>query len=762
MLNSISFKARIFLGFVLVISLMISIVAVGLFNFAKTQQDVAKVDDTFLPNALLAERMATYTVQVQKFFTQASISQDPESIQDAKRAAEDFKLGINHLRQSLEEENTAALTPLNTPITTLNNALSPAAKLKELTALETGFDWYYNEGQRMTTVYATEGIEAGNLAMKDFNKLAKNLRSQLNRIKNQAVNDAKNNAHAINEATQKATRIMLAVSSTGIILGLGIAVYLTRYLAITLGTDPRVATAIAMKIADGNLTQDILVNKKDTSSMLYSIEHMQQQLRVRVTEQRIAFEENTRLKMALDSISVNVMVADVERNIIYMNPAVLNMLQLAEADIRLAIAHFDSTKLLGTNIDQFHKNPDYQKELLAQLCGTHISEIHISGRTFRLVSNAIIYDQGQKLGTVVEWLDRTAEVIVEQDVTHAVNAAVLGDFSQQIAEQGKQGFSLLLTQSINKLLATNATSLADLARVLDALSTGDLTQSISQDYAGTYGQLKDSANATVINLRNLIGEIKESTDNINTAAQEIAAGNNDLSHRTEQQAASLEQTAASMEQLTSTVQNNTANAKQANRLAVDASDIASKGVAVVGHVVRTMDEINGSSRRISDIISVIDDIAFQTNILALNAAVEAARAGDQGRGFAVVAVEVRNLAQRAATAAGEIKKLIGDSVEKVEDGSKLVAQAGQTMADIVNSIRGVTTIMSEISAASIEQTSGIEQVNQAIGQMDDVTQQNAALVEQAAASAEALKKQAQNMAVTVNGFKIGDQPDSRT
>ena len=761
MLNSISFKARIFLGFLLIISTMISIVAVGLINFSKTQQDVAKVDDTFLPNALLAERMATYTVQVQQFFTQASISQDPESFQDAKRAAEDFKLGITHLRQSLEEENAAALMPINIHITTLNNALSPAAKLKELTALETGFDWYYNEGQRMTTVYAGEGVEAGNLAMKDFNKLAKNLRSQLNRIKNQAVNDAKNNAHAINEATQKATKIMLTVSLAGIILGLGIAAYLTRFLAITLGTDPRVATAIAMKIADGNLTQEILVNKKDTSSMLYSIEHMQQQLRVRVNEQRVALEENTRLKMALDNISVNVLVADVDRNIIYLNPAALNMMQVAEADIRLSIPHFDSAKLLGANIDQFHKIPDYQKEVLENLSGTHISEIYIAGRTFRLVNNAIINDQGRKLGTVVEWLDRTAEVSIEQDLTHIVNTAILGDFSQKIAEQGKQGFSLLLAQSINKLLATNATSLADLARVLDALSTGDLTQNISQDYAGTYGQLKDSANATVVNLRNLIGEIKQSTDNINTAAQEIAAGNNDLSHRTEQQAASLEQTAASMEQLTSTVQDNTANAKQANQLAVEASDIAGKGVVVVGLVVRTMDEINGSSRRISDIISVIDDIAFQTNILALNAAVEAARAGDQGRGFAVVAVEVRNLAQRAATAAGEIKKLIGDSVEKVADGSKLVVQAGQTMEDIVNSIRGVTTIMSEISAASIEQTSGIEQVNQAIAQMDDVTQQNAALVEQAAASAEAMEEQAKNMAVTVNGFKIGDQPDSK-
>jgi methyl-accepting chemotaxis protein len=432
------------------------------------------------------------------------------------------------------------------------------------------------------------------------------------------------------------------------------------------------------------------------------------------------------------------------------------MMQVAEADIKKSILHFDVNKLMGSNIDIFHKNPAHQKDLLARLNKTHKSEIHIAGRTFYLVANPIVNDQSQKIGTVVEWLDRTPEVIIEQDVTNVVNFAVSGDFNHQITEKGKQGFSLLLAQSINRLLATNATSLADLVRVLDALSTGDLTESISQDYAGTYGQLKDSANATVENLKNMLGNIKEASDSISTAAKEIAAGNNDLSHRTEEQAASLEETAASMEELTSTVQHNAANAKQANQLAVEASGIAGKGVDVVGQVVLTMDNINASSRRISDIISVIDDIAFQTNILALNAAVEAARAGDQGRGFAVVAVEVRNLAQRAAAAAGEIKGLINDSVEKVEDGTKLVAQAGKTMEEIVNSIRTVTAIISEISAASVEQTSGIEQVNQAIGQMDDVTQQNAALVEQAAATAESLEEQVQSLVITVGNFKLDD------
>jgi methyl-accepting chemotaxis protein len=338
------------------------------------------------------------------------------------------------------------------------------------------------------------------------------------------------------------------------------------------------------------------------------------------------------------------------------------------------------------------------------------------------------------------------------DIGIVMGSVAQGDISRRVKAKGRGDLGKL-KEDINCSLDALG-SLNDIALIASALSEGDLTQTISKNYPGTFGAVITGMNGTVENLRGLVGEIKDSTISINTAAKEIAAGNNDLSHRTEEQAASLEQTAASMEELTSTVQLNAKNAQQANQLAVGATDIAGKGVVVVDQVVTTMEGINESSRKIVDIISVIDGIAFQTNILALNAAVEAARAGEQGRGFAVVAGEVRNLAQRAAAAAGEIKGLIGDSVEKVEDGTKLVAQAGKTMEEIVSAIRGVTVIMSEIRTASVEQTSGIEQVNQAIGQMDEVTQQNAALVEQAAAAAESLEEQAENLSVTVGRFTV--------
>ncbi len=299
--------------------------------------------------------------------------------------------------------------------------------------------------------------------------------------------------------------------------------------------------------------------------------------------------------------------------------------------------------------------------------------------------------------------------------------------------------------------------LKETRRVMELIAKGDLTQTMEGRFTGEFAVLRDAVIGTIDNLREIIGKITEAVDLITNAAGEIAAGNSNLSQRTEEQASSLEETASSMEELSSTVKQNAENAKQANQMAVAASSIAVKGGEVVGEVVNTMSGINEASRKIVDIISVIDGIAFQTNILALNAAVEAARAGEQGRGFAVVASEVRNLAQRSAAAAKEIKQLISDSVSRVEGGTRLVEEAGKTMGEIVSSVKRVTDIMAEISAASIEQSAGIEQINGAVTQMDEVTQQNAALVEEAAAAAESLQEQADNLSQSVSVFRLGQE-----
>jgi methyl-accepting chemotaxis protein len=294
-------------------------------------------------------------------------------------------------------------------------------------------------------------------------------------------------------------------------------------------------------------------------------------------------------------------------------------------------------------------------------------------------------------------------------------------------------------------------------RVARTVANGDLDSHIEVRSTDEIGQLSAALRDMNESLRRIVREVRSGTESMTTASSEIAAGNLDLSSRTEQQAGSLEETASSMEELTSTVKQNADNARQANQLATAASDVAGKGGAVVSQVVDTMASINASSRKIVDIITVIDGIAFQTNILALNAAVEAARAGEQGRGFAVVASEVRNLAQRSAAAAKEIKTLIGDSVEKVGAGARLVDEAGATMEEIVASVKRVNDIMADISAASQEQLSGIEQVNQAITQMDEATQQNAALVEQASAAAATMQDQAHRLHETVGVFTLTDR-----
>ncbi|SEP79574.1 methyl-accepting chemotaxis sensory transducer with Pas/Pac sensor [Solimonas aquatica] len=479
-----------------------------------------------------------------------------------------------------------------------------------------------------------------------------------------------------------------------------------------------------------------------------------------VTERRRIADENLRVRTALDSVAGNVMIADKERRIVYMNKAVAAMMSAAEADIRKQLPGFDARHLLGESIDHFHRNPEHQARMLATLNDVYRTQIEVGGRTFSLTASPIFNESGERIASAVEWIDRTSEVAVEREVGEVVEAAAGGDFKRRVAMSGKEGFYALLASSINRLLETSEKGLEEVARVLAALAHGDLTQRIDGEFGGTFGKLKDDANSSCQQLAEIVSQIQQATDAINTAAKEIASGNQDLSARTEQQAASLEETASSMEELTSTVRQNAENARQANQLAAGASDVARKGGEVVGEVVSTMGAIQESSRKIADIIGVIDGIAFQTNILALNAAVEAARAGEQGRGFAVVASEVRSLAQRSAAAAKEIKTLIGDSVQKVDGGSRLVEQAGQTMAEIVNSVKRVTDIMAEISAASQEQSQGIEQVNQTIAQMDEVTQQNAALVEEASAAARSLEGQADQLSGSVSRFRL-DRTQSR-
>jgi methyl-accepting chemotaxis protein len=342
-----------------------------------------------------------------------------------------------------------------------------------------------------------------------------------------------------------------------------------------------------------------------------------------------------------------------------------------------------------------------------------------------------------------------------------VSAAKAGQFDVRANPIGRNGFLHRMSVELNDLLAVSEQSLGDISQVLQAIADGDLTKRVERQYQGTFEQLKNGCNQTAEKLSLMLTEIASASSQINQAASEISRGNSDLSGRTEQQASNLEETASSMEELTQTVRQNSDNACKASDLATAARTVAEHGGQMIQQVVTTMQLINQSAQQIADIISVMDGIAFQTNILALNAAVEAARAGEQGRGFSVVAAEVRSLAQRSANSAKDIKALISASVSRIHTGNQQVEQSGATMQQIVSSIRSVEQLMREIANASSEQTAGLDEINRAVTQMDDMTQQNAALVEEAAAAAESLLQQAEQLDLQVNRFALKQQVSER-
>ncbi len=502
------------------------------------------------------------------------------------------------------------------------------------------------------------------------------------------------------------------IALTGSAIALVLGVVLTWALALRTAGAVRRLLQIAERITDGHHDSSIDDTGTDEISRLFAamgkmqrtlasqkdeISRQQQSLATQIEGERAQGIENSRIRSALDNVSGCVMVADADSKIIYTNKAIDELLRRAQADIRTQVPNFSADAVIGASMDIFHENPEQNRRVFAGLTEAHSTQIVLGGKTFRLTVNPVLAARSERIGTVTEWIDRTDEVRTENETNDMLTAVLGGNLGQRIDLEGKSGFFEVLGRGMNRLAA---------------------------------------------NMQELIGRVKVSSREVHTAAQEISAGNANLSARTEQQSASLEETASSMEQITATVKQNSDNAHQASQLANAAREQAQDGGAVVDQAIQAMAGINESSKKIANIIGVIDEIAFQTNLLALNAAVEAARAGEHGRGFAVVASEVRNLASRSAAAAKEIKDLIRDSVGKVEGGSQLVTQSGKTLERIVLAVKKVTDVVAEIAAASTEQTLGIQQVNLAITHMDEMTQQNAALVEQATAASQSMTQQA--------------------
>ena len=686
------------LGFGAVVALMIVIALIGIFNMRSLKSEINDIISDKFPETIWANQMIEGVSNIGREMRNALLERDSAKI---RQALDNIALDHKEIKDNLDKLEASITSVGGKSILASVNE----ARLKYVGAQDDFIRMLEANKQEEARVFLLGDIVPLQRAYREnIVKLAENQEALMKKVGEDADRQVSGALWTIIMATLAA--LLLAIS---------IALLIVRNLMKQLGCEPDYAAGAVGKISAGDLSAELVLNAGDNSSLLYSLKTMQDSLRMIVAE--------------IQGIVQAAVQGDFSKK----------MDMRGKAGYTKTLSELLNS-LSDTVDDAFKDTIRVADALAAGDLSQKISKDY-SGAYHR-VKVSVNTTAASLTGIVGE-----IQTIVEA-------AANQGSFSVKMDMNGKQGYSRTLAELLNKLSNVTETGIADVVRVSDALSRGDLTLTISKDYPGAFGEMKAGINGTVENLKVLVGEIRDATDTINTASREIAAGNTNLSQRTEEQASSLEETASSMEQLTSTVKQNAENAKQANQLAIGASEVAGKGGAVVGQVVSTMDSINESSRKIVDIISVIDGIAFQTNILALNAAVEAARAGEQGRGFAVVAGEVRNLAQRSAAAAKEIKMLIGDSVDKVEEGSKLVAEAGQTMKEIVTSIRRVTDIMSEITAASQEQSQGIEQVNTAITQMDEVTQQTAALVEQAAAAAESLEEQAQNLASSVGTFKM--------
>lgn len=538
-----------------------------------------------------------------------------------------------------------------------------------------------------------------------------------------------------------------------------VSINMTRVITDTLET----AITICYRLSSGSFGNRVNLKREDQlGDFLRGLYCMEVKLGVDLADVRQEAAISKRITQALDNVQNGVMVANKNLEIIYMNDSVQKILKTAESDIRKQLPDFSVDKLMGSNIDLYHQNPAVQRGILEKLQDSYRAELVIAGRHMNVISSPVNGDAGERIGYVAEWQDRTHEVLIEQEIDQFVQGVKAGDLSARIRLSDKQGSDKALCAGINELTDVIESVFGDVNRVMESMAEGDLTTAITNEYQGVYAECKNNINGTLAKLSEFIIQIRDAADFIDSSSQEMASGNNNLSHRAEQQAASLEETAASMEELASTVKNNAQYTVQATEVVTSASQLAQKGGGIVNSAIAAMQEINESSNKIAEIIGVIDEIAFQTNLLALNASVEAARAGEQGRGFSVVATEVRNLAQRSATAAQQSNELIQNSVQKVRAGTAFVNETGAALTEIVESVAKVGDIVAHIASASSEQSSGIEQVNQAVSQMDDITQQNAALAEQAAAGSIAMSEQSTNMTQLLSFFRVSSKGGAAT
>lgn len=558
----------------------------------------------------------------------------------------------------------------------------------------------------------------------------------------------------INELTIESQKLLYSIGFISLIAIAMVTLFL--YLLSHTWSKPLAKLiTVANTIAGGHLQTKInVVGSQEVSQLSQALTTMQTQLNQNITEQQRIMNEALRINQALDNVPTHVLISDRKHKIIYANQSIIRLLKTMEAAIQTKFTDFKVKDLIGMPINFLHQNEDEMRQQLKNVRTTYRTALRIEAFTLEVITTPIIDYAGNQLGWVTELSNRTTEIAIEQEVNAVMYAASQGDFEQRIDIRSKNGFFKNLSEVINSTLDYNKQLIDELIIVFAALAQGNLTSTITKKYAGSLEYLKNDVNTTIEKLTEVIQSIQETAGSVNNAAREISQGNMSLSQRIEEQAASLEQTAASMEEMTNTVEKNTDSANHAMKLVSKAREQAQLGSEVIQAMVQAISAISESSKQVTAIVGVIDSIAFQTNLLSLNAAIEAARAGEQGRGFAVVATEVRNLAQRTAEYAKQIRLLTEENVHKITEGTRLADQSGETLTNIVVAVKKVNDIIVEIATAGQEQLFGIKQVNKAVVQMDEITQQNAALVEETAATSESMYEQVERLKTDIAFFVI--------
>ncbi len=539
------------------------------------------------------------------------------------------------------------------------------------------------------------------------------------------------------------------------VVGMVIAVVVSLFISRGITNPLRIAVEAAQRIASGDFSTRIDYQSEQESEaedLINALDHMQKNLFGKIVAEK---NEALRLKVALDNVTSNVMLAGPDGEIIYLNKAVERFFREREQTIQEVLPNFRVDELVGGNIHNFHRDPAAIQQILDEMdVSGHLSRVELVGRIFEQIFVPVFNEHGERLGTIAEWHDKTEMHSIQNDIQGLIDGAVQGDIQQRLDTSSYEGYLHDLGSGVNRMLDALQAPLQEVETVLPQVSSGDLTQRMSGHYQGDFQVLKHSINDTIDNLHKMVRQVREVATEVKRGSNDIVQHTGSLSERSAMQSQALKETSANMETMTQSISESQGYLNQASTLSQQASNLAAEGDEIVKHAVDAMEGIRDSSGRISDIIGVIDSIAFQTNLLALNAAVEAARAGEQGKGFAVVAGEVRSLAHRSSEAAREIKGLIEESVGRVESGSEQVNRSGEALQQIHTAINQLNALVEQITQVGHQQQQDIAQVNRAITNLEQANQQNVEMAVASADSTQDMEQSSRQLIEMVESFRI--------